>query len=339
MTATALVATNFTMNQAAALDRMLEDDPRLRSENTKRAYRRDVLDFLTWWQGSGREVITKSAIETYCAHLQAQQKAPASINRGLASIRWYVRKIIDAVDEDSNIDPHTRTEMIRLGTKAAAVGDLKNNRALKGRHVPRREVTKLLDACERDPSPAGVRDAAMISLGWQAGLRRSEIAGLTVGDVVPEEEGYTLRIMGKGQKVREVFVYNGAAEALADWLVIRGEGAIDKPVFCRILRGGHLQVDAPLTGTTMQMILTGRKAKGGRCEQAKVPPLTWHDLRRTLAGDLLGDGVDVSTVQQVLGHSSPATTTRYDRRDRTVRQAALRRRETPYTRRTLKVAA
>ncbi len=333
MNATFLVPIDDESRQIEVLERLLADDPRLRSVNTVRAYRRDILAFQAWWTVSGRTVISKSAVEAYAAHLGAEGKAPASINRSLASIRWYVRKIMDAVYEDSTIDPRVREEMIRQGTRAATVEDLKNNRALKGRHVPAREVFKLLDACERDSSLIGVRDGAMIALGWQAGLRRSELAGLRMGDVAQEGDGYTLRIMGKGEKPREVYAYDGAAGALADWLSVRGDADASEPVFCRILKGGHLRPGVPLTGEAMQGVLDRR------CSEANVAPLTWHDLRRTLAGDLLSDGADVSTVQQVLGHSSPATTTRYDRRDRSVRQAALKRRKTPYTRRTLQDVA
>jgi site-specific recombinase XerD len=69
----------------------------------------------------------------------------------------------------------------------------------------------------------------------------------------------------------------------------------------------------------------------GGAERAGVAAFSPHDCRRSLAGDLLDAGVDLATVQAMLGHASPATTARYDRRgERAVRQASERV-HVPYT--------
>ena len=70
-----------------------------------------------------------------------------------------------------------------------------------------------------------------------------------------------------------------------------------------------------------------------RAEQAGVKSLGWHDLRRTVAGDLLDGGTDIATVAKVLGHASVQTTVRYDRRDSRAVEKALRARHVPYRRR------
>jgi len=59
-----------------------------------------------------------------------------------------------------------------------------------------------------------------------------------------------------------------------------------------------------------------------RGEQAGVKHFTWHDMRRTTAGRMLSAGVDIATVQKILGHADPRTTARYDRRsEETVKEA------------------
>lgn len=66
---------------------------------------------------------------------------------------------------------------------------------------------------------------------------------------------------------------------------------------------------------------------------AGVAPFTAHDFRRTVAGDLLEAGADISTVQRTLGHADPSTTARYDRRPAAARRKAARLRHVPYRRR------
>jgi len=67
-------------------------------------------------------------------------------------------------------------------------------------------LTALVDACDRDPGAAGVRDAAMLAVFYTGGLRRSELARLTLADYTPAPP--TLRVQGKGRKEREVPLFS-----------------------------------------------------------------------------------------------------------------------------------
>ena len=67
-----------------------------------------------------------------------------------------------------------------------------------------------------------------------------------------------------------------------------------------------------------------------RVTMAGVKPLTWHDFRRTFAGNLLDSGIDLVTVQKLMGHSDPTTTSNYDRRGDEVKRKAIKTLFVPY---------
>jgi site-specific recombinase XerC len=199
--------------------------------------------------------------------------------------------------------------------RAADVKGVKGSVLPRGRHLHPGELRDLFRVCAEDKSPAAVRDAALLAIGYGAGLRISEVVSLLAVDFDPEAGEVKVR-QGKGRKDRNVYVLDGAAEAIAEWLLIRG--AEPGPLFCPVDRWGNLRPG----GLTERAVF---KRLERRREQAGVKTYSPHDLRRTFAGDLLDAGVDLSTVQDLMGHASPTTTKRYDRRDnRRKREAALR---------------
>ena len=168
------------------------------------------------------------------------------------------------------------------------------------------------DACAADPTPAGVRDAALIGL-LQAGLRRSEVVGLDQSDVELHTGALTIR-GGKGQKDRLAYLPPEALAAVSAWVAIRGgeAGALLYPVHCvgRLLPR-RLSDQAVLN------------ALQKRADQSGVAPFSPHDFRRTFISELLDAGVDIVTVQQLVGHASPTTTARYDRRGEAAKRQAV----------------
>jgi integrase len=197
-----------------------------------------------------------------------------------------------------------------------------------GRAVGSGEMGAILDVCARDPSPAGVRDAAIIAVGYGGGLRRAELASLTLASIQDDDgDTITLKLVGKRHKERIVYLDNGGASALRDWLTVRGKEP--GPLFYRGLKGGHL---VPGAGMTPQAI---RDVIVRRAQQAKVDNVTPHDLRRSFVSDLLDAGADIATVAKMAGHSNVQTTARYDRRPEAAKKRAARMIHVPYARRTL----
>lgn len=314
----------------ATVSAMLAAYPYLQSDNSRRAYKRDVLEFLAWLDNEG-EKINASTVEAYAAALEKRGLAISTVNRKLSAVRWYAKRLGQLAKEDAAIIPEgqDREELLGYLEAASKVRDVRDKTPqedkLKGRHVTLEELHRLLAACKRDGSPAGRRDAALIALAWQTGMRREELASLRMEDLYREEEGFTVAITGKGGKRRELFIYNGAAKLMEAWLATRP--ALPGYVFLRIYRGGHIAIGGRLSGQAIQDLLDKRRREAEEDGAGPILPLTIHDLRRTLAGDMLDMGVDIATLSKIMGHADVKTTARYDRRPRRVKQEALRRRK------------
>lgn len=330
--ATALSTPVASADPLARIAEELQRDPRLKSTNTRRGYLADLAQFETWRAG---RPLTKLLVESYASELQAGGRSPTTINRKLAAIRWWARRLADLADDDLEMPSEFKREIVKHASRVASVGDVHGQRAPKGRHLAAGELMALLEGCARDESPAGVRDAALIALAWATGMRRSELAGLRRADFVQTgaEEGAPalageLMVHGKGDKVRVVYLYDGAAAYLLDWLKLRGLG--EGPLFLAVNKGGAIlagSMGAPHRGISdeaLAQMLEKRRVQAG------LRRLTWHDFRRTFAGNLLDNGNDLVTVQKLMGHASPTTTAAYDRRGEEVKRRASRSLHVPY---------
>jgi len=206
----------------------------------------------------------------------------------------------------------------------AAIKNLAGTRLLSGRALDRGEILALSDGCTSDRNvAAGVRDAALIAMLYASGLRRAEIAALTLGQYDPED-GAVRVLSGKGDKDRITYVGDQAArEAIGDWLLLRGDapGAL----FCPVNKAGRV-LHRGMTPAAVRLIL----AKRVRYAVGKVDPATPHDMRRSFISDLLDAGSDLSTVQKLAGHANPATTAGYDRRGEVAKRKAASLLHFPY---------
>ncbi|HEX7395609.1 MAG TPA: tyrosine-type recombinase/integrase, partial [Anaerolineaceae bacterium] len=120
--------------------------------------------------------------------------------------------------------------------RAAAVESVTGETIPAGHGLTPGELGALLADCQNDPSPAGVRDGAIIALMYAAGLRRQEVTRLEL--VNYDQITGRLVVLGKRNKERTGYLTNGAAAALGDWLAIRGSepGAL----FWRLTQKGEL---------------------------------------------------------------------------------------------------
>ncbi|GAA0373025.1 tyrosine-type recombinase/integrase [Microbispora corallina] len=202
--------------------------------------------------------------------------------------------------------------------RAADLPAYAHTRVPAGRHVEADALAAALGGCDDDHSPAGRRDGALLAALYSTGCRRAEVAGLTFADFDPAAR--SLRVRGKGDKERLVYLTPEAADRLELWLSVRGRA--DGPLFCPINKAGRLRL-SHMTGQAVADIVSRRLAAAG------ASPRTPHDFRRTFIGELLDAGVDLATAQALVGHASPATTARYDRRPERRRREAVDRLRLP----------
>ena len=188
-----------------------------------------------------------------------------------------------------------------------------------GREVRSGELDALMRVCAADGSNAGRRDKALLAVLFGGGLRRNEVALLTLADY--EAEIGRLRVWGKGRKERYVPLAAGATQCLADWLDVRG--ATPGALFVPINKAGVLD----LRHLTSQAIYN---ACLKRARQAGVAAFAPHDARRTLASNALDASGDIVAVSGLLGHSSPGVTAKYDRRGERAKERLASRLHVPY---------
>jgi site-specific recombinase XerD len=222
----------------------------------------------------------------------AERYAPATANKMLAAIRGVLKEVwrLGQVDADAY-------------QRAADIPPVRGERLLRGRQLSAGELRALFEACARDVTPAGRRDAALLATLYGGGLRRAEAINLDLADYTPADQALVVR--GKGNRERLIYLPAGAVTALARWLAVRGTRA--GALFVPINRGGRLGWRR-LSAQAVLIILRKRASETG------IAPCSPHDFRRTAASDLLDAGVDVGVVARVLGHANIATTVRYDRR-------------------------
>jgi site-specific recombinase XerD len=194
--------------------------------------------------------------------------------------------------------------------------------AAAGRSLAQGELLALMNTCVAGSSLRNARDAALLALAYACGLRRAEIIDLDVSSF--DTTTNTLTVKGKRNKTRALPIEGGALDALRDWLAARGEAR--GPLFVRLLKGDKITRER-LSSQSVYGIERRRALEAG------VAAFSPHDFRRTFAGDLLDAGVDLATVQKLMGHSNVSTTAGYDRRGERAKRQAVRSLHVPYKRR------
>lgn len=265
---------------------------RARSAHTVRAYLADVYSLLGFAVQEGIRDLDQLELGSLRRWLGAQSEAGmarATLARRAATARsftkWALREELIATD------PAIRLQAPKRGKSLPGV--LQQQQILR--------VVDSLDAAAADGGPLALRDRAMVELLYATGVRVGELAGLDIDDMNPDRR--TLRVIGKGNKERTVPFGVPAALAIDDWLR-RGRPALatatSGPALFLGVRGKR--VDPRQVRAVVAVLLQ---------ELGDTAATGPHALRHSAATHLLDGGADLRAVQEILGHSSLATTQVY----------------------------
>lgn len=231
----------------------------------------------------------------------ADQYAPATANKMLAALRG-------VLEEAWRLGKMTAEDYRR----AADVSAVRGSTLPRGRALTKIELHKLFALCAKDRTPSGRRNAAILAVSHNCGLRRSELVYLDLSDYDRKESSLTIR-NGKGGKGRLAYLSTWGRNLLEEWIITRGSSP--GPLFIPINRGGNPNY-RHMTSEALYKLFRAL------AEGAGVPHFSPHDLRRTMISDLLDNGADISIVQQLAGHTNVTTTQKYDRRGERAKKAA-----------------
>lgn len=268
------------------------------AKNTIAAYRADLNRYAAFLESNAitaPDQITELVITDFAESLKVTSGLiSSSVARVLAGVR--------------GLHKFWLLENITPGDVAAAVKPPKSPRNLP-KAITVEQVEKLLAAAGPDPAdesamaadPVRVRDRAMLELLYATGARISELINLDLDDLV---DPTLVRLFGKGSKERIVPVGGYAQRALEAYLVrtrptLVGQGKGTPALFLN-QRGGRLSRQS-----AWQIISEAARV-------AEIPgEISPHTFRHSFATHLLEGGADVRVVQELLGHSSVATTQIY----------------------------
>lgn len=260
------------------------------SIHTLRNYGMDLADFDAFTQITDIQAIDKKIIRAYLAHLNHKQVTKRTVLRRLSALRSFFKYLL----KEGIIlqDPLEEIDRPKLEKKIPAP-------------LTQEEVERLFQQPDIKEL-LGFRDRCIMELFYSSGLRISELTGLDRTDF--DFSNLTLRVQGKGKKERVIPITKNAAAWIQSYL--------NHPE--RILDGehhqaekNHLAIFLNKWGERLTVRSVDRNFKLYLKQSGLAAKATPHTIRHTIATHWLEKGMDLKTIQTLLGHTSLATTTIY----------------------------
>jgi integrase/recombinase XerD len=249
-------------------------------------------------------------IESYLKNIFLSKISPSSQSRKISAFKHFFNFIFNEGFIDEN--PAINLELPKKKIKVV-------------QHLSEKEILKILNHLQKDKSEFGIRLAAIVEILYASGLRISELTNLeisTIGKYIDKngKEHYKnhLIIKGKGGKERLVVLNKSALIILKKYLKLRKIMGCESS---RWLFPGHvrnkkdsissqksrIKVDSPITRHRVYQMLKELAIEVGINPQRVSP----HIIRHSFATHLLNNGMDLRSLQELLGHSDISTTQIY----------------------------
>lgn len=274
----------------------------LTSDHSRRAYGKALDEFMKWYQSAGSPGLTKATAQKYKKYLQDLKLSSSTINQRMSA----VRKLAKEAADNNLID-----EQIANGI--SRVEGVKSKGTRSGNWLTKEQAQQLLNSPDTR-TLKGLRDRAILAMFLFSGVRRSELAILTMGHIQQREGRWVIvDMVGKGGRIRTIPVNPKSKVVLDAWTAAAGitEGRIFRAINKSDELAGEREVrkgvfsDGYMTDQGIANVVTCY------CDKCGFQNVAAHDLRRTYAKLSRKAGARIEQIQITLGHASPETTNRY----------------------------
>jgi integrase len=258
---------------------------------TKRVYNLGLDEFIEWFGREPRPGFTKATVAAWRVALEARGLGAVSINVRITAVR---KLAVEAAD-NGLLAPELASGITRVkgvASKGVRLGNWLNVR----------QAQALLNAPDATTNK-GLRDRAILAVLLGCGLRRSEVAALTLKHIQQRDGRWCIvDLVGKHGHVRTIPMPTWVKVAIDAWT--SPAGITDGQVFRPVHRGDQIQGTALSEKVIWQLLQPYAEAAG-------VPGIAPHDCRRTCAKLCRAAGGELEQIQLLLGHASVQTTERY----------------------------
>lgn len=257
------------------------------SEHTTKNYKRDLDKFIRFLSDNSTslEKCDEQDIRLFVNQERRKGLSPRSIQRVLSSCRSFFNYLVEQKGFEKNHAQNISSPKSSKSLPKALDADL---------------IQKLLNF--KPKTELETRDKAIAELFYSSGLRLSELQGIDIGDISIKER--TCRVVGKGNKTRDLPIGRQAIKSLRDWILIREKYSTESDLAIFINKQGKR-----LSNRSIQARLKKLSTERG------LPAVHPHMLRHSFASHILESSGDLRAVQEMLGHADIGTTEIYTKLD------------------------